>query len=544
MKKGSMVGILVLIVLLVIGFATISTSIMINGNANLSFNQNYFNVIFTEATTDGTYNISEDKQEINYITKGLSNVGDKSVIEYKVKNDSYQYDANVLLDIVGEEYKDKYRITYEVIDDSNPYTLESKRSITAKITIELISSISSSINIPINIRLNLTAIGRTVEGVDTYTIVFNGNGSTSGSMDSQEIEYDSTVNLIPNTFIRDNYTFIGWSTTANGSVEYINNSEVTNLTEPGNIITLYAIWISNIYNFDYTGNVQTFTIPIKGTYKLETWGAQGGNSSNFTGGYGAYSVGYFDSSKSPDGKLYIYVGGAGGGGGLAGNYAGGYNGGGVKKTYSGGAARHPSSGGGATHISLTTGLLASYSNPTNASKNVLIVSGGGGGATYQSNDTCGHGGNGGGYAGNSGIPGSACSYAVSQRRYGTGGNQSTGGTTVGCYNNDNENKGKFGSGATNAYNLVLYHISGGGGGWYGGGSDGCAGPGGGGSGWIASTNLTSISGNNKHMTCYNCATNTSANTYTKSNTCVSGTATTDCSKTGAGYARITLISVS
>ena len=80
MKKGSMVGILVLIVLLLVGFATISTNIMINSNANLSFNENYFNVIFTEATTDGTYNISEDKKEINYTTKSLSNVGDKSVI--------------------------------------------------------------------------------------------------------------------------------------------------------------------------------------------------------------------------------------------------------------------------------------------------------------------------------------------------------------------------------------------------------------------------------------------------------------------------------
>ena len=86
MKKGSMVGILVLIVLLVIGFATISTNIMINGNANLSFNENYFNVIFTEATTDGTYTISEDKQEINYTTKSLSNVGDKAIIEYNKRD--------------------------------------------------------------------------------------------------------------------------------------------------------------------------------------------------------------------------------------------------------------------------------------------------------------------------------------------------------------------------------------------------------------------------------------------------------------------------
>lgn len=44
----------------------------------------------------------------------------------------------------------------------------------------------------------------------------------------------------------------------------------------------------DILNFDYTGTVQTVTLP-KGTYKLECWGAQGGYSSSNSGievGYG------------------------------------------------------------------------------------------------------------------------------------------------------------------------------------------------------------------------------------------------------------------
>jgi len=35
----------------------------------------------------------------------------------------------------------------------------------------------------------------------------------------------------------------------------------------------------DILNFDYTGTVQTVTLP-KGTYKLECWGAQGGYSAS------------------------------------------------------------------------------------------------------------------------------------------------------------------------------------------------------------------------------------------------------------------------
>ena len=44
------------------------------------------------------------------------------------------------------------------------------------------------------------------------------------------------------------------------------------------------------------------------------------------------------------------------------------------------------------------------------------------------------------------------------------------------------------------------------------------------------------------MTCNNCTTDTSANTYTISNTCVSPIGMSDCSKTGNGLVRITYLS--
>ena len=45
--------------------------------------------------------------------------------------------------------------------------------------------------------------------------------------------------------------------------------------------------------FDYTGDVQTFVAPKTGTYKLETWGAQGGKveEDNSKINYGGYSTG-------------------------------------------------------------------------------------------------------------------------------------------------------------------------------------------------------------------------------------------------------------
>lgn len=40
---------------------------------------------------------------------------------------------------------------------------------------------------------------------------------------------------------------------------------------------LYFYQEQTVYNFDYTGAEQIFTVQISGTYKLETWGAKGGS---------------------------------------------------------------------------------------------------------------------------------------------------------------------------------------------------------------------------------------------------------------------------
>ena len=49
---------------------------------------------------------------------------------------------------------------------------------------------------------------------NTYTIYFDGNGSTSWSMDSMYMTYDVEKNLLANKFTKDWYTFGWWSSTA------------------------------------------------------------------------------------------------------------------------------------------------------------------------------------------------------------------------------------------------------------------------------------------------------------------------------------------
>ena len=64
-----------------------------------------------------------------------------------------------------------------------------------------------------------------------------------------------------------------------------------------------------VYDFDYTGEVQTQTLSA-GTYKLEVWGAQGGDADTYLGGRGGYSVGTISLNSQT--TVYIYCGEQGG----------------------------------------------------------------------------------------------------------------------------------------------------------------------------------------------------------------------------------------
>lgn len=227
-----------------------------------------------------------------------------------------------------------------------------------------------------------------------------------------------------------------------------------------------ANYNGSVMNFDYTGSVQTATL-APGTYKLECWGAQGGNSnqSNGTygnGGKGGYSTGILNVSTNT--TIYITVGGQGQNGVLNTRTAGGFNGGGD------GYGTHNSGvgggGGGASDISLTSPVFSHSSyfinniRDTNSLLSRIIVAGGGGSAGYDVSNNAANGGAGGGTTGQDGL---------SNRVYhGTGGKQTTFGTGGSSEEpNRYSVQAKFGCGASASNSTDV--APGGGGGWYGGG---------------------------------------------------------------------------
>ena len=357
-----------------------------------------------------------------------------------------------------------------------------------------------------NTTINIYGNGKLAENLSDFKVYLSNlkvNGKEVSGINNTKDEF--TINDINGDISVD---------VINDSTEYDTESYLECVKEDENV--------GKVWNYDYTGGEQTFTTPVSGTYKLETWGGAGGSyDSSLHGGYGGYSIG--NTTLINNAKLYINIGGNGVG------LVGGYNGG--ASTHDGNFGR---AGGGATHIATTSGLLSTLEN---SKSNILIVSGGGGGAAKRGEEYGdGNGGSAGGYIGNNGETiNHSNGYGYG---YGTGGNQSAGGQIVwipGTFNINSthlqKSYGSFGYGGGNDY-----QAAGGGGGFFGGGGAFHGGAGGG-SGYIGNSLLTE-----KVMYCYNCQESNEISTKTNSITCTSATPKENCAKQGNGYARITLMS--
>ena len=91
---------------------------------------------------------------------------------------------------------------------------------------------------------------------NTYTITYDGNGHTSGSMnDSTSIKYDEEYTLSANLFEKTDSEFLGWALSPDGSVVYGNRQAVKNLTaENGKVVLLYAVWGNKRVVVEFDGN--------------------------------------------------------------------------------------------------------------------------------------------------------------------------------------------------------------------------------------------------------------------------------------------------
>ena len=171
MKKRS--AIIIAIILMSIGFASISTTLIINGNAKVDENEEDFSVIFTAASLDGkdvyASVIDDTKKIINFTTAELNKVGDNSVLTYEVTNNSSQYDAEIKVTCVPKDGTTaKYTSIKNELENDATKVL-AKQSLNGKLTVTLDKTSIEEVSEEYTCKLEFNAVERDEAGYNGPT---------------------------------------------------------------------------------------------------------------------------------------------------------------------------------------------------------------------------------------------------------------------------------------------------------------------------------------------------------------------------------------
>ncbi len=168
MKNKSVL--IIAILLMAIGFAAISTTLIINGNAKVSENESDFSVIFTAANLDGNnvYNsvIDDTKKIINFTTSELKWLHQTSILTYEVTNNSSNYDAEVSVTCVPKDGTTaKYTSIKNKLENDATKVL-AKSSVNGTLTVTLDKVTTENVTEEYTCKLEFNAVERDTIGVE------------------------------------------------------------------------------------------------------------------------------------------------------------------------------------------------------------------------------------------------------------------------------------------------------------------------------------------------------------------------------------------
>ena len=173
MKKKSML--IIAILLMSIGFAAISTTLIINGNAKVSENNEDFSVIFTAASIDGNdvYStaVDETKKTITFTTGELKTLNQTSILTYEVTNNSANYDAEVKVTCVPKEGTTAKYTSIKNKLENDATIVKAKETLNGTLTITLDKVATESVTEEYTCKLEFNAVERDTLGVTKPTFV-------------------------------------------------------------------------------------------------------------------------------------------------------------------------------------------------------------------------------------------------------------------------------------------------------------------------------------------------------------------------------------
>ena len=248
MKKRS--AIIVAIVFMMIGFAAVSTTLIINGNARVSENNEDFSVIFTKASLDGedVYSsiVDDTKKVITFTSKDLSKVGDSSTLTYEVTNNSANYDAEIQINC---KVKDNATVKYTSIKnelENNATVIKAKETLNGTLTITLNKTSTEEVRENYVCELTFNAVERDVLGVGSinlYNMIKN-NADTTTAINYKVRSGVSGTNGIYTTTATDRnvpvYYYRGDADKINNNIIFNNMCwKIIRTTETGGVKIIY-----------------------------------------------------------------------------------------------------------------------------------------------------------------------------------------------------------------------------------------------------------------------------------------------------------------
>ena len=157
MKKRN---IMIIVFMLIIGFAAVSTTLVINGNLNIGYNEDFSSsVVYTRAETeDGTAEINQNEKNITFETKKLENVSETATLEFDVTNKSRNYNASVTINCGLKENFESFSEYLNIETDIvSPFKLESSETKTGRLVVTLKKAYDKALETTAEIECELVA---------------------------------------------------------------------------------------------------------------------------------------------------------------------------------------------------------------------------------------------------------------------------------------------------------------------------------------------------------------------------------------------------
>ena len=248
MKRKSML--IVAILLMSIGFAAISTTLIINGSANVSENNEDFSVIFTATSIDGNdvYStaIDDTKKIITFTTSELKTLNQTSILTYEVTNNSSNYDANVTVTCVPKTGTTAKYTSIKNKLDNNATVVKAKSSVNGTLTVTLDKTSTEEVSEEYTCKLEFNAVERTetaVSGTNLYNLIKN-NADTKTIIDYKVRSGVSGTNGIYMTTATEGnvpvYYYRGDADKVNNNIIFNNMCwKIIRTTETGGVKLIY-----------------------------------------------------------------------------------------------------------------------------------------------------------------------------------------------------------------------------------------------------------------------------------------------------------------